>query len=131
MRRRFNRILCVFGIFMLLLSISSENYFANLFYESSFADENIETVESVDMLNEEYEALIKLQENAVRVNQLLIEAFGFDENGYINYPDEFSGMWIDGEVLVVSLTDTSEIIFAKYINWAGEYSQYIRFAEAE
>ena len=110
----------------MLLLMDSEKYFANLFYES-----NIETVESVDILNEEYEAIIKLQENAVRVNQLLIEAFGFDENGYINYPDEFSGMWIEGEVLVVSLTDTNESILDKYINWAGEYSQYIRFEEAE
>ena len=78
-----------------------------------------------------YERLMVLQENAVQANEKLNEAFGFDENGSIQFPSDFSGVWIDGSNLVVSLIDVSEENQAKYRAWAGEYAGCLRFEQAE
>lgn len=78
-----------------------------------------------------YENLILLQENAVKANEALNQAFGHDEKGAIQFPDDFAGVWIDGSDLVVSLIDISEENQVKYRNWAGEYAESLKFENAE
>ena len=92
---------------------------------------NIAYAENGEMQPEDYEAIMRLQENAVIVNDLLNEAFGYDEIGNVNYPEEYAGSWIDGDTLVVALTNMDDNVITKYLGYAEEYSGYISFTEAE
>ncbi len=73
----------------------------------------------------------KLQENAIAAHNSLIEEFGFDEDGNPLYPDEYAGMWVDEQMLVVALTDTSDEVITEYKTAAGEYADYLQFEKAE
>ena len=75
--------------------------------------------------------MLVLQENAVKANECLNNAFGCDEFGNILFPDDFSGARIEDELLVISLIDISPESVAKYIDWAGDYSEYIIFEEVD
>lgn len=102
-----------------------------LIYLASFS-ENVIYAENANVLTfEDYEKLILLQQNAVKANEILNQSMGFDEVGNIIFPDELAGVWIDGEILVISLTDTNEKVKEKYINWLGDYSKYIKFEKAQ
>lgn len=78
-----------------------------------------------------YEDLMRRQVTAVGASKALNQAFGFDEAGENQYPPDFAGMWLEGEILVVALTDVSEDAMAQYRSWAGEYSGCLQFKEAQ
>lgn len=78
-----------------------------------------------------YKRLMILQENAVAANEALNVAFGCDAIGNITFPDDFAGARIEGNKLVLSLTDVSDETKEKYENWVGEYAQYLLFEEAD
>ena len=94
------------------------------FTDPAGADEGEET-------KEYYEDLMRCQVNAVGASKALNQAFGFDEAGENQYPPDFAGMWLEGEILVVALTDVSEDAMAQYRSWAGEYSGCLQFKEAQ
>lgn len=73
----------------------------------------------------------KAQESALAAHSLLLEAYGFDENGYVCYPDNYAGSWVEDDKLVIALTDTSEESVAEYKIWAGEYAEVLQFVQAE
>lgn len=80
---------------------------------------------------EHSENLSKAQENALYASEALNQAFGFDEDGYVQYPSDFAGMWIEDENLIISLTNISEDSISRYRDWAGEYKDYLQFKEAQ
>lgn len=94
------------------------------FTDPAGADEGEET-------KEYYEDLMRRQVYAVCASEALNQAFGFDEAGENQYPPDFAGMWLEGEILVVALTDVSEDAMAQYRSWAGEYSGCLQFKEAQ
>lgn len=94
------------------------------FTDPAGADEGEET-------KEYYEDLMRRQVYAVCASEALNQAFGFDEAGENQYPPDFAGMWLEGEILVVALTDVSEDAIAQYRSWAGEYSGCLQFKEAQ
>ena len=110
-------------IFLSLLSVSIL-LVPVFFTDPAGADEGEET-------KEYYEDLMRRQVNAVGASKALNQAFGFDEAGEIQYPPDFAGMWLEGEILVVALTDVSEDTMAQYRSWAGEYSGCLQFKEAQ
>lgn len=77
-----------------------------------------------------YEKAIQLQENAVAAYELLDQAFGHDSLGYTLFPDDYAGSFIEGDKLVILLTDLSDITSSKYRTWAKEYADYIVFENA-
>lgn len=108
--------LSVLSVSILLLPV--------FFTDPAGADEGEET-------KEYYEDLMRRQVNAVGASKALNQAFGFDEDGENQYPPDFAGMWLEGEILVVALTDVSEDAMAQYRSWAGEYSGCLQFKEAQ
>ena len=110
-------------IFLSLLSVSIL-LVPVFFTDPAGADEGEET-------KEYYEDLMRRQVNAVGASKALKQAFGFDETGNIQYPPDFAGMWLEGEILVVALTDVSEDTMAQYRSWAGTYSGCLQFKEAQ
>ena len=62
---------------------------------------------------------MRYQENAVAANELLTQAFERDSNGAIIFPEDYAGAYIDGENLVLLLTNTDE------------YAPFLVFKKAE
>ena len=58
-------------------------------------------------------------------------AFGHDDLGYTLFPDDYAGSYIEGNKLVLQLTDVSEEAQAKYKIWAAQYAGVLVFKEAE
>ncbi len=110
-----------FLIFLSLLSVSIL-LVPVFFTDPAGADEGEET-------KAYYEDLMRRQVTAVGASKALKQAFGFDETGNIQYPPDFAGMWLEGEILVVALTDVSEDAMSQYRSWAGEYSGCLQFKE--
>lgn len=108
--------LSVLSVSILLLPV--------FFTDPAGADEGEET-------KEYYEDLMRRQVYAVCASEALNQAFGFDEAGEIQYPPDFAGMWLEGEILVVALTDVSEDAMSQYRSWAGEYSGCLQFKELQ
>lgn len=108
--------LSVLSVSILLLPV--------FFTDPAGADEGEETKEF-------YEDLMRRQVNAVGASKALNQAFGFDEAGEIQYPPDFAGMWLEGEILVVALTDVSEDATSQYRSWAGKYSGCLQFKELQ
>ena len=79
----------------------------------------------------EKEMNTKAQESVLAAHSLLLETYGFDENGYVCYPDTYAGSWVEDDKLVIALTDTSEESVAEYKAWAGEYADVLQFVQAE
>lgn len=77
-----------------------------------------------------YEKAIQLQEKAVAAYQLLDQAFDHDSLGYTLFPDDYAGSFIEGDKLVLLLTDTSAMTTNKYRAWAKEYADYLVFKDA-
>lgn len=58
---------------------------------------------------------MRYQENAVAANELLTQAFERDSNGAIIFPEDYAGAYIDGENLVLLLTNTDSKTVEKRI----------------
>lgn len=78
-----------------------------------------------------YKKAILEQENAVAAYELLDRAFDHDALGNTLFPDDYAGSYIDGDKLVLLLTNTSEEAQAKYKTWAAQYAGLLIFQEAE
>ena len=65
---------------------------------------------------------MRYQENAVAANELLTQAFERDSNGAIIFPEDYAGAYIDGENLVLLLTNTDSKTVEKYRTWTDEYA---------
>lgn len=72
-----------------------------------------------------------LQKNAVAANSLMEKTWGCDQVGKPRYPDSLSGFWIDGDQLVVGITDYTEETMEEYRNAAGSYSSCLRFVQMQ
>ena len=75
--------------------------------------------------------LISLQERAVAANDNINNGMGFNNDGSIDYEDDFAGAEIIGDKLVISLVDCSEATKEKYLEWAAEYADAVEFEQAE
>lgn len=78
-----------------------------------------------------YRQEVLRQENAAAAYDLLDRAFGHDEIGNTLFPDDYAGAYIDGDRLVLLLTDTDENTLARYRAWVGEYADSLTFQKAE
>lgn len=74
---------------------------------------------------------MRYQENAVAANELLTQAFERDSNGAIIFPEDYAGAYIDGENLVLLLTNTDSKTVEKYRTWTDEYAPFLVFKKAE
>ena len=83
------------------------------------------------IIDNTYEQLMLLQEDAVAANELLNEAFGHDAVGNITFPNDFAGARIEENKLVLSLTDTDIDNTTKYLNWVGDYADCLVFEKVE
>ena len=99
-------------------------------YKTAFGD-NVCIVESDNGYEFYYRKAILEQENAVAAYELLDRAFGHDDLGYTLFPDDYAGSYIEGDKLVLLLTDVSEKAQAKYKTWAAQYAGVLVFKEAE
>ena len=95
------------------------------------SDNNVCIVESDGGYEFYYRKAILEQENAVAAYELLDRAFGHDELGYTLFPDDYAGSYIEGDKLVLLLTDVSEETQKKYKTWAAQYAGVLVFKEAE
>ena len=95
------------------------------------SDNNICIVESDGGYEFYYRKAILEQENAVAAYELLDRAFGYDDLGYTLFPDDYAGSYIEGDKLVLLLTDVSEETQKKYKTWAAQYAGVLVFKEAE
>ena len=66
------------------------------------------------IIDNTYEQLMLLQEDAVAANELLNESFGHDAVGNITFPNDFAGARIEENKLVLSLTNTGIDNTTKY-----------------
>ncbi len=71
------------------------------------------------------------QTNALLAYDSLFQTFAHDTSGLPIYPDNFSSAYIDGEMLVVRLSDIREETIHYYTEILGEYAEYVRFEEAD
>lgn len=99
-------------------------------YKTAFGD-NVCIVESDNGYEFYYRKAILEQENAVAAYELLDRAFGHDDLGYTLFPDDYAGSYIEGDKLVLLLTDVSEETQEKYKTWAAQYAGVLVFKEAE
>lgn len=99
-------------------------------YKTAF-DDNVCIVESDGGYEFYYRKAILEQENAVAAYELLDRAFGHDDLGYTLFPDDYAGSYIEGDKLVLLLTDVSEEAQEKYETWAARYADALIFKEAE
>lgn len=95
------------------------------------SDNNVCIVESDGGYEFYYRKAILEQENAVAAYELLDRAFGHDDLGYTLFPDDYAGSYIEGDKLVLLLTDVSEETQKKYKTWAAQYAGVLIFKEAE
>lgn len=95
------------------------------------SDNNVCIVESDGGYEFYYRKAILEQENAVAAYELLNRAFGHDDLGYTLFPDDYAGSYIEGDKLVLLLTDVSEETQKKYKTWAAQYAGVLVFKEAE
>lgn len=95
------------------------------------SDNNVCIVESDGGYEFYYRKAILEQENAVAAYELLDRAFGHDDLGYTLFPDDYAGSYIEGDKLVLLLTDVSEETQKKYKTWAAQYAGVLVFKEAE
>ena len=77
----------------------------------------------------QYENLDILQMNATYADECLKKNWGVDANGTTQYPETFAGEWIDGSMLVIAVTDSSDEVKANYIKNAYPYGEYLKFVE--
>lgn len=99
-------------------------------YKTAFGD-NVCIVESDGGYEFYYRKAILEQENAVAAYELLDRAFGHDDLGYTLFPDDYAGSYIEGDKLVLLLTNVSEETQKKYKTWAAQYAGVLVFKEAE
>ena len=99
-------------------------------YESASGDE-VCVVKTDDRCNFFYRQAVSRQERALAACELLDRAFGHDEQGYTLFPDDYAGCYVDGDRLVLLLTDTGEAAAARYRAWAGAYADTLVFEKAE
>lgn len=78
-----------------------------------------------------YKRAVLLQENAVAAYELLDRAFGHDDIGYTLFPDDYAGAYVEGDKLVLLLTDIGEEAQERYKSWAAEYADALVFRKAE
>lgn len=83
------------------------------------------------IIDNTYEQLMLLQEDAVAANELLNEAFGYDAAGNITFPNDFAGARIEGNKLVLSLTNIGIDNTTKYLNWVGDYADCLVFEKVD
>lgn len=95
------------------------------------SDNNVCIVESDGGYEFYYRKAILEQENAVAAYELLDRAFGHDDLGYTLFPDDYAGSYIEGDKLVLLLTNVSEETQKKYKTWAAQYAGVLVFKEAE
>ena len=99
-------------------------------YKTASGD-NVCIVESDGGYEFYYRKAILEQENAVAAYELLDRAFGHDDLGYTLFPDDYAGSYIEGDKLVLLLTNVSEETQKKYKTWAAQYAGVLVFKEAE
>ena len=129
MKYKFNRdcaLVCAFILGIMVMLGMNSNVCAKESNEEGIANET-ENRQRI----EEYEKIMLLQENAVMANECINQMFETDENGMIIYPNEYAGAWIDENMLVLALTNVEDEVISKYIDFAGEYANYVRFEKAE
>ena len=83
------------------------------------------------IIDNTYEQLMLLQEDAVAANELLNESFGHDAVGNITFPNDFAGARIEENKLVLSLTNTGIDNTTKYLNWVGDYADCLAFEKVD
>lgn len=88
---------------------------------------------AADLLLSDYEIrqLMAEQERAVAANDCIVNGMGFLENGTIDYEDDFAGARIEGNKLILSLTDCSELAKEKYLIWAADYTDVLEFEQVD
>ena len=74
---------------------------------------------------------VLLQERAVAAYELLDSAFGHDELGCTLFPEDYAGAFVEGDKLVLLLTDLGEETQERYRAWAGEYAEALVFRKAD
>ena len=78
-----------------------------------------------------YKRALLLQEKALAAYELLDRAFGHDDLGYTLFPDDYAGAFVEGDKLVLLLTDIGEETQERYKAWAAEYADALVFRKAE
>lgn len=79
---------------------------------------------------EEIYLAMKLQESALNAYQRLWDFFEKNESGEPIYPDEYAGEYIEGDKLVILLTDLSPDMITKYSDVCKD-STHVIFEKAE
>lgn len=78
-----------------------------------------------------YEEMMAEQKRAVDAFSVLCEAFDYDENGVLLLPDDYSGSWINGSTLHISLVDTTEETISHYLSILEGFHDCIEFNSAD
>ena len=92
-------------------------------------DDQIEATESFS--EEDFEEQMALQMNAGNANEVLMDAFGYDEDGNPAYPDEYAGAYIEKDKLIVALVGLDDEMMETYRSYLRSYAAYAEFIEAE
>ena len=69
------------------------------------------------------------QRKASMAQEALERAWGFDEGGDSLYPKSFAGFWIEGDHLVIGITEYTDKVMDSYRDSAGAYAESLRFVE--
>ncbi|MBO6300953.1 MAG: hypothetical protein J6N15_00755 [Ruminiclostridium sp.] len=95
----------------------------------SFALPNDQSVIS-DVIPKEYVEIMEQQKEPLAAYQTLYSTFNQDDKGRYVYPDEYAGEWLDGNKLVIALTDVSKEKLDKYIDILKHYN-CVKFVKAK
>ena len=88
------------------------------------------TEEDMQNLNEMYEQM-RLEENAAAASQKIWNSFSVRSDGTWNYPDDFGGMFIDGQYLYIYVKNLSEENRQYYLSLIGNLKDYVKFLDAK
>lgn len=72
-----------------------------------------------------------LQKKAVMAQNMLVSSWGFDNNGNVLYPESFAGYWIEGDQLIIGITNYSRETMNQYYTSVGSYSECLKFIKMQ
>ena len=102
-----------------------------LFVESKKKAEAEELIElDMQIPNEIYEQM-RLEENAVAASQKIWNSFSVRSDGMWIYPDDFGGMYIDGQYLCIYVKNLREENRQYYLSLIDDLDGYVNFFDAE
>ena len=87
--------------------------------------------EMMSLSEEKVKARMDAQVDALGAYQKLFDTFGRNEDGSLLYPEDYAGAYIEGDRLVVMLTQMDEQTKIKYNMIYPEYVSAVIYQEAE